>query len=60
MMSETLSMLLVYKENISKAKTYEEYRDAQVAWVDMLIAKELAKIATEIVVAWSEKETIDE
>jgi hypothetical protein len=60
MMSETLSMLLVHKENISKAKTYEEYRDAQVAWVDMLIAKEQAKIATEIVVAWSEKETIDE
>lgn len=59
-MSETLNMLLVHKENISKAKTYEEYREVQIAWIDMLIAKEQVKIRTEIVIAWSEKESNDE
>ena len=59
-MSETLDMLLVHKENISKAKTYEEYREAQIAWIDMLIAKEQVKIKIEIVTAWSEKESNDE
>lgn len=59
-MSETLNMLLVHKENISKAKTYEEYREVQIAWIDMLIAKEQVKIRTEIVIAWFEKESNDE
>ena len=59
-MSETLDMLLIHKENISKAKTYEEYREAQIAWIDMLIAMEQVKIKTEIVIAWSEKESNDE
>jgi len=59
-MSETLDMLLVHKENISKAKTYEEYREAQIAWIDMLIAKEQVEIKIEIVTAWSEKESNDE
>lgn len=59
-MSETLDMLLIHKGNISKAKTYEEYREAQIAWIDMLIAMEQVKIKTEIVIAWSEKESNDE
>lgn len=56
-MSETLDMLLVHKENISKAKTYEEYREAQIAWIDMLIAKEQVEIKTKTVISWYVKES---
>jgi hypothetical protein len=43
--SETLLMLEMHRANLAESKTFEEYRDHHVAYVDTLIEREKAKIA---------------
>lgn len=51
----SIDILTIHKENLSNAKTFEEYRDVHIAYIDMLIGQfqlDLAK--DEIVVKWAE------
>ena len=45
--SVTLLMLETHRANMAESKTFEEYRDHHVAYVDTLIEREKAKIAKE-------------
>lgn len=36
---DKISILTIHKEKLQKAKTFEEYRNAHVAYIDMLIGQ---------------------
>lgn len=36
---DSIAMLEVHKENLQRTTTFEEYRDAHVAYIDMLISQ---------------------
>lgn len=36
---DIIDILTIHKDRLSKAKTFEEYRDAHVAYIDMLIGQ---------------------
>ncbi len=44
-----VEILRAHKENLQKASTFEEYRDAHVAYIEMLILKE-----QEIKIEWKQ------
>jgi len=44
---DNLYILTIHRDNLLKTKTFEEYRDAHVAYVNMLIKKIECEIAEE-------------
>lgn len=44
---DDLYILSIHRDNLMKTKTFEEYRDAHVAYVEMLIKKMESKITEE-------------
>ncbi len=60
--SKTLIILETHAANLAGAKTFEEYRDCHVAYVDMLIEREKARLAGEAAETkfmWREKVSED-
>ena len=47
---ERILILTIHKDNLKKAKTFEEYRDAHVAYIDTLIGRFEAEMHYENVI----------
>ena len=41
----SLERLILYRDQLAAARSFEEYREAHVAWVEMLIERERAEAA---------------
>lgn len=50
----SINILTIHKENLANTKTFEEYRDVHIAYIDMLIDQfKLDMAKDEIVMEWA-------